>query len=145
MLFRSLFDPLTKMSSHNYGVFVVDENSKIVYQYNDFDEKLKSDELTFQEMLSESDKLEQGLPSEYTLVRGNTLTDWTIWIYKPTSVIMDSVWPIAIMTIIVTIVCAGIAMLIATAIAKIMVNGIEKLTANMLQVEAGNMEIQVRS
>lgn len=137
--YNSLFESFKSMSSSNYGVFLVNENGTVLYDYQKFEEKYKSLEVTY-------DKIEKQLMSDYTIMHTKTAyKEWTVYIYKPNKLLLESVWRMVFGTLLVAAVCIIISLFAVTKISKIMVSGMEELTANMAKVEAGHMEIHVTS
>lgn len=137
--YNSLFESFKSMSSSNYGVFLVNQNGTVLYDYQKFEEKYKSLEVTY-------DKIEKQLMSDYTIMHTKTAyKEWTVYIYKPNKLLLESVWRMVFGTLLVAAVCIIISLFAVTKISKIMVSGMEELTANMAKVEAGHMEIHVTS
>lgn len=143
--YDELFAPFSQMTSQNYGVVILNEQGGVAFTYDDFQESLGKYKLSYTGLLHEQKMLSAGEESSYSIVSETTENGWTVLLYKPNSVLMDSIWQIAFMTILVTLVCIVASLLAATGISKLMVSGIEKLTANMNRVETGNMEITVTS
>ena len=143
--YEELFLPFTQMTSENYGVFVVDETNNVAFEYNDYKKNSGNNKISYEELEEEWSLLSNGQASNYTIVNAVTNNEWTVWLYRPNSVIMDSIWSIAFLTIAVTILCVIASLIAATGVSKLMVSSIEKLTDNMYQVEAGNMEITITS
>lgn len=137
--YDSLFESFKSMSSSNYGVFLVSKNGTVLYDYQKFEEKYKSLEVTY-------DKIQKELMKDYTVMSTKAAyQDWAVYIYKPNKLLLESVQQMVFGTILVAAICVVISLFAVTKISKIMVSGIEKLTKNMANVEAGKMEIHVTS
>lgn len=143
--YDELFLPFSQMTSDNYGVYVVDAHKRIAFEYSDFEKGHTSSSISYVGLTEEWEKYQEGQQSSYTIVNTTTNNNWTVWLYRPNSVIQETIWGIAFTTIGVMFVCIIASFIAATYISKLMVSGIEKLTQNMYQVEAGNMDIVVTS
>lgn len=140
--YDDLFAPLTDMTSSDYGIYVVDEGDNVVYSHNQFSKDSKAYAMNYSSLVQE---MKGEGTSNYTIVKDTTSEDWTILLYKPNSAIMESVWNIAIISVLVTLCCIIASFIAAAVISKFMVTDIEKLTENMKNVQTGNLEITVRS
>lgn len=139
--YEKLFAPLKEVMSSSFGIYVVKEDDAVIYAYDTYSNKNAGSKLSYSGLRAQM----QEKKADYTTVKKDMPSGWTILLYKPSSAIMDSVGSIAIITIVVMACCLGISLLTTTAISKVMVSDIEKLTANMKQVQTGNMEITVTS
>lgn len=137
--YNTLFEGFSNMSSSNYGVFIVDSKGNLIYDYQKFDKRNKGLSLTYSQFMNQ--KLEK-----YTVMSTNTSnSEWTVYVYKPNSLLMQDVWQMIFGIIVVAIICIAASIFAVTFISKIMVGKMEELTANMAKVESGHMEISVTS
>ncbi|SET62494.1 sensor histidine kinase [[Clostridium] polysaccharolyticum] len=137
--YEALFDSFQSMSSSNYGVFVVDQNDSIVYEYQKFDKENQNLKLSYQQFHHQPLNV-------YTVMHTEAAYDnWTVYVYKPNKLLLLDVKQMIFGIVLVALVCILISIFAVTFISKIMVSGIEELTAHMAKVEGGHMEIQVTS
>lgn len=137
--YEALFKSFQNMSSANYGVFIVDKNDNIVYNFHNFQNQYQRYHLTY-------DQFRQQSLSNYTVMKAKAgYEDWTVYVYKPDALLLKDVWQIIVGIIAVIIICIVASFFAVTIISGVMVSGMESLTANMAKVEAGQLEIQVTS
>lgn len=138
--YDKLFESFKNMSGNRYGIYIVDDNNDVIFQNISYDTSKEIHNLTLSDIINKTE-----ICTDYTIVDSKMLSDWTVWFYRPNQEIKDSVLPIIIAILIVTVVCIVFSILFATVLSKLMVTDIEKLTKNMKAVEKGNMEISVTS
>lgn len=137
--YNTLFESFRNMSSSNYGVLIVDSKGNLIYDYQKFDNKNKELSLTYNQFV-------KGKLDKYTVMSTDTNnSEWTVYVYKPNSLLMQDVWQMIFGIIVVAIICIAASIFAVTFISKIMVGKMEELTANMAKVESGYMEINITS
>ena len=141
--YDKLFEPYEQTLTSEYGVYITDKVGQIIYSTSRFSEDNQKYALAYGEFVEEKAK---GSDSDYTIIsqESGSSSGWTIWLYQPKSIIGNEMHPIRNMIGLTALLC-----LVGLAIAYIFIaqlsGRIEKLTKNMLDVENGNMEVQVTS
>ena len=133
----SLFEEFSKLTNTNYGIYIQDEDGKQIFSYRD-----KGAEEGEKTLSLEQCKMGD---QNFAIVNEKTTAGWTVWLYKPNSVIYNSIWSIILALVLMVIVCIIISAVAATAVSKVLVSRIVKLKKNMTAVESGKMEILVTS
>ena len=149
--YDSIFNMFSQMESGEYGVVIYNEEGEKVYSFDSFTdsryrlnsrflyESINSEHFSYKNSKIKSDA------GSFTVVKETTAQDWTVAIYKPSSVINMSIRSIISVVIIVSLVCIIISSLISTIISRRVVGTLEKMTDNMRAVEAGDYEVKIHS
>ncbi len=143
--YDKLFESFKQMTNDNYGVYILDEDGNVIFEYSDFDEEHQSEILDYDQLEIEIEINKGRDETSYTIVSETTDSDWQIILYKPNKAISDSIWSMILLVILVTLCCIGGSAVISAYLSRIIVSDIEKLTKNMKEVEAGNLVINVTS
>lgn len=141
--YGKLFESFKNMKDSNYGIFIIDENGKEIFDYSVFDDNKNSMKLTYDEYLKQKNML---LKNKYAIVECQSDNEtWTAVLYKPVNFIYDNINPMLYRSILIIGVLIVICFFISSLLAKHMVSDLEKLRGNMEQIENGNMKITVNS
>lgn len=139
--YEKLFESFKQMNESNYGIFILDENGKEIFEFSKFEKNNESMGMTVEEFKEESKN-----QKSYSIVQFNaTNENWTISLYKPKNLISKSINNMIFGTIIAIFLFIIFSLIVTSILSKLMVNGLEKLRENMEQIENGNMEIIVES
>ena len=148
--YSSIFDIFSRMESDKYGVVVFDENGNEVYNYNSFSDrshvvasKAILDGIMPLEVTTSSYNLTYN-DTNYTLVKLVTDQDWTAVIYKPNSVINQSISSFISIVIVFSLLCIAASAIVGSFVSRKVVGIIGDMTENMKEVEAGNYEVTVK-
>lgn len=141
--YDKLFESFKQMTNDNYGVYILDEDNNVIFEYSDFDEEYQSEILDYEQL--ELEMYKNRNETSYAIVSETTDAGWQIILYKPNEEISNSIWSMILAVILVTLCCIGGSAMISAYLSKIIVSDIEKLTKNMKEVEAGNLVINVTS
>ena len=140
--YQKLFTPYAETLISECGLYITDQEGKLVFEESRFSGKNQNYDLTYSEFLEQRDRGS----ADYTILceQSNT-TGWTVWLYQPVGLAGESMRPIGVMagvTILICIFAAGLAYFITSG----MVSGrIERLTCLMQEVQEGSMDMQVGS
>lgn len=141
--YNKLFESFKNMKDSNYGIFIIDENGKEIFEYSVFDDDNSSMELTYDEYLIQKNT---SLRNKYSIVECSSDTEtWTVVLYKPVILIYNNINSMLYRSIMIIGLVIVICFFISSLLAKHMVSDLEKLRENMEQVENGNMKIIVQS
>lgn len=138
--YASVFESFDKTFIENSGLFITDQNGNLIYQNNEFSDEYEDFTLTYEQMKEQ----QQTSNSKYTIMtKVSDETGWTIYYYKPTSLIITSMEPLIVILIVAGVLCitASAASIISTS--KFITKRINALLKNMKEVENGNMVINI--
>ena len=137
--YQKLFTPYAETLISECGLYITDQEGKLVFEESRFSGKNQNYDLTYSEFLEQRDRGS----ADYTILceQSNT-TGWTVWLYQPVGLAGESMRPIGVMAGVTILICIFAAVL-AYFITSGMVSGrIERLTC---LVQEGSMDMQVGS
>lgn len=140
--YQKLFTPYAETLISEFGLYITDQEGKLVFEESRFSGKNQNYDLTYSEFLEQRDRGS----ADYTILceQSNT-TGWTVWLYQPVGLAGESMRPIGVMAGVTILICIFAAVL-AYFITSGMVSGrIERLTCLMQEVQEGSMDMQVGS
>ena len=140
--YQKLFTPYAETLISECGLYITDQEGKLVFEESRFSGKNQNYDLTYSEFLEQRDRGS----ADYTILceQSNT-TGWTVWLYQPVGLVGESMRPIGVMAGVTILICIFAAVL-AYFITSGMVSGrIERLTCLMQEVQEGSMDMQVGS
>lgn len=140
--YQKLFTPYAETLISECGLYITDQEGKLVFEESRFSGKNQNYDLTYSEFLEQRDRGS----ADYTILceQSNT-TGWTVWLYQPVGLAGESMRPIGVMAGVTILICIFAAVL-AYFITSGMVSGrIERLTCLMQEVQEGGMDMQVGS
>ena len=140
--YQKLFTPYAETLISECGLYITDQEGKLVFEESRFSGKNQNYDLTYSEFLEQRDRGS----ADYTILceQSNT-TGWTVWLYQPVGLAGESMRPIGVMAGVTILICIFPAVL-AYFITSGMVSGrIERLTCLMQEVQEGSMDMQVGS
>ena len=140
--YQKLFTPYAETLISECGLYITDQEGKLVFEESRFSGKNQNYDLTYSEFLEQRDRGS----ADYTILceQSNT-TGWTVWLYQPVGLAGESMRPIGVMAGVTILICIFAAVL-AYFITYGMVSGrIERLTCLMQEVQEGSMDMQVGS
>lgn len=140
--YQKLFTPYAETLISECGLYIIDQEGKLVFEESRFSGKNQNYDLTYSEFLEQRDRGS----ADYTILceQSNT-TGWTVWLYQPVGLAGESMRPIGVMAGVTILICIFAAVL-AYFITSGMVSGrIERLTCLMQEVQEGSMDMQVGS
>ena len=140
--YQKLFTPYAETLISECGLYITDQEGKLVFEESRFSGKNQNYDLTYSEFLEQRDRGS----ADYTILceQSNT-TGWTVWLYQPVGLAGESMRPIGVMAGVTILICIFAAVL-AYFITSGMVSGrIERLTCLMQEVQEGSLDMQVGS
>ncbi len=140
--YDSLFSPFSQAVLDNYGIFITDRNDRVVYEKSFFTGKNERYRLDFTEFSDELDNKN----SRYKIISAYAdAAGWNVYVYKPDSLIISSVAPI--MSIAVVALTISILAFVGSTmiISRFITRRITYLRNNMMQVEKGDFQIEIRN
>lgn len=140
--YQKLFTPYAETLISECGLYITDQEGKLVFEESRFSGKNQNYDLTYSEFLEQRDRGS----ADYTILceQSNT-TGWTVWLYQPVGLAGESMRSIGVMAGVTILICIFAAVL-AYFITSGMVSGrIERLTCLMQEVQEGSMDMQVGS
>lgn len=140
--YQKLFTPYAETLISECGLYITDQEGKLVFEESRFSGKNQSYDLTYSEFLEQRNRGS----TDYTILceQSNT-TGWTVWLYQPVGLAGEAMRPIGVMAGVTILICIFAAVL-AYFITSGMVSGrIERLTCLMQEVQEGSMDMQVGS
>lgn len=140
--YQKLFTPYAETLISECGLYITDQEGKLVFEESRFSGKNQNYDLTYSEFLEQRDRGS----ADYTILceQSNT-TGWTVWLYQPVGLAGESMRPIGVMAGVTILICIFAAVL-AYFITSGMVSGrIERLTCLMQEVQEGSMDMLVGS
>lgn len=140
--YQKLFTPYAETLISECGLYITDQEGKLVFEESRFSGKNQNYDLTYSEFLEQRDRGS----TDYTILceQSNT-TGWTVWLYQPVGLAGEAMRPIVVMAGVTILICIFAAVL-AYFITSGMVSGrIERLSRLMQEVQEGSMDMQVGS
>ena len=140
--YQKLFTPYAETLISECGLYITDQEGKLVFEESRFSGKNQNYDLTYSEFLEQRDR---GSTDYIILCEQSNTTGWTVWLYQPVGLAGESMRPIGVMAGVTILICI-FAAVSAYFITSGMVSGrIERLTCLMQEVQEGSMDMQVGS
>lgn len=140
--YQKLFTPYAETLISECGLYITDQDGKLVFEESRFSGKNQNYDLTYSEFLEQRDR---GSTDYIILCEQSNTTGWTVWLYQPVGLAGEAMRPIGVMTGVTILICI-LAAVLAYFITSGMVSGrIERLTCLMQEVQEGSMDMQMES
>ena len=140
--YQKLFTPYAETLISECGLYITDQEGKLVFEESRFSGKNQNYDLTYSEFLEQRNR---GSTDYTILCEESNTTGWTVWLYQPVGLAGEAMRPIGVMAGVTILICIFAAVL-AYFITSGMVSGrIERLTCLMQEVQEGSMDMQVGS
>ena len=140
--YQKLFTPYAETLISECGLYITDQEGKLVFEESRFSGKNQNYDLTYSEFLEQRNR---GSTDYTILCEESNTTGWTVWLYQPVGLAGEAMRPIVVMAGVTILICIFAAVL-AYFITSSMVSGrIERLTRLMQEVQEGSMDMQVGS
>lgn len=140
--YQKLFTPYAETLISECGLYITDQDGKLVFEESRFSGKNQNYDLTYSEFLEQRDR---GSTDYIILCEQSNTTGWTVWLYQPVGLAGEAMRPIGVMAGVTILICIFVAVL-AYFITSGMVSGrIERLTHFMQEVQEGSMDMQMES
>lgn len=140
--YQKLFTPYAETLISECGLYITDQEGKLVFEESRFSGKNQNYDLTYSEFLEQRDRGS----ADYTILceQSNT-TGWTVWLYQPVGLAGESMRPIGVMAGVTILICIFAAVLAYFITSGMVSSRIERLTHFMQEVQEGSMDMQVGS
>ena len=140
--YQKLFTPYAETLISECGLYITDQEGKLVFEESRFSGKNQNYDLTYSEFLEQRDR---GSTDYIILCEQSNTTGWTVWLYQPVGLAGEAMRPIGVMAGVTILICI-LAAVLAYFITSGMVSGrIERLTCLMQEVQEGSMDMQMES
>lgn len=143
--YNNFFEPFRNIANKNYGAAVLDENKKLIFSYDSLKDKNARFRINDKEISDKNTKLLDEYSGKYVMLSAPLNKNWSIYLYKPLSLISGAANQIAFTIIIIMILCFILLNLLIYFITNAIVSPIESLTQNIRNVENGKFTVSVKS
>lgn len=140
--YQKLFTPYAETLISECGLYITDQDGKLVFEESRFSGKNQNYDLTYSEFLEQRDRGS----TDYTILceQSNT-TGWTVWLYQPVGLAGEAMRPIGVMAGVTILICIFAAVLAYFITSGMVSSRIERLTHFMQEVQEGSMDMQMES
>ena len=140
--YQKLFTPYAETLISECGLYVTDQDGKLVFEESRFSGKNQNYDLTYSEFLEQRDK---GSTDYIILCEQSNTTGWTVWLYQPVGLAGEAMRPIGVMAGVTILICIFAAVLAYFITSGMVSSRIERLTHFMQEVQDGSMDMQMES
>lgn len=140
--YQKLFTPYAETLISECGLYITDQDGKLVFEESRFSGKNQNYDLTYSEFLEQRDRSS----TDYIILceQSNT-TGWTVWLYQPVGLAGEAMRPIGVMAGVTILICIFAAVLAYFITSGMVSSRIERLTHFMQEVQEGSMDMQMES
>ena len=140
--YQKLFTPYAEMLISECGLYITDQDGKLVFEESRFSGKNQNYDLTYSEFLEQRDR---GSTDYIILCEQSNTTGWTVWLYQPVGLAGEAMRPIGVMAGVTILICIFAAVLAYFITSGMVSSRIERLTHFMQEVQEGSMDMQMES
>lgn len=140
--YQKLFTPYAETLISECGLFITDQDGKLVFEESRFSGKNQNYDLTYSEFLEQRDR---GSTDYIILCEQSNTTGWTVWLYQPVGLAGEAMRPIGVMAGVTILICIFAAVLAYFITSGMVSSRIERLTHFMQEVQEGSMDMQMES
>lgn len=140
--YQKLFTPYAETLISECGLYITDQDGKLVFEESRFSGKNQNYDLTYSEFLEQRDR---GSTDYIILCEQSNTTGWTVWLYQPVGLAGEAMRPIGVMAGVTILICIFAAVLAYFITSGMVSSRIERLTCLMQEVQEGSMDMQVGS
>lgn len=140
--YQKLFTPYAETLISECGLYITDQDGKLVFEESRFSGKNQNYDLTYSEFLEQRDR---GSTDYIILCEQSNTTGWTVWLYQPVGLAGEAMRPIGVMAGVTILICIFAAVLAYFITSGMVSSRIERLTHFMQEVQEGSMDMQVGS
>lgn len=140
--YQKLFTPYAETLISECGLYITDQDGKLVFEESRFSGKNQNYDLTYSEFLEQRDR---GSTDYIILCEQSNTTGWTVWLYQPVGLAGEAMRPIGVMAGVTILICIFAAVLAYFITSGMMSSRIERLTHFMQEVQEGSMDMQMES
>ena len=139
---QKLFTPYAETLISECGLYITDQDGKLVFEESRFSGKNQNYDLTYSEFLEQRDR---GSTDYIILCEQSNTTGWTVWLYQPVGLAGEAMRPIGVMAGVTILICIFAAVLAYFITSGMVSSRIERLTHFMQEVQEGSMDMQMES
>ena len=92
--YQKLFTPYAETLISECGLYITDQDGKLVFEESSFSGKNQNYDLTYSEFLEQRDR---GSTDYIILCEQSNTTGWTVWLYQPVGLAGEAMRPIGVM------------------------------------------------
>lgn len=140
--YQKLFTPYAETLISECGLYITDQDGKLVFEESRFSGKNQNYDLTYSEFLEQRDR---GSTDYIILCELSNTTGWTVWLYQPVGLAGEAMRPIGVMAGVTILICIFAAVLAYFITSGMVSSRIERLTHFMQEVQEGSMDMQMES
>ena len=140
--YQKLFTPYAETLISECGLYITDQDGKLVFEESRFSGKNQNYDLTYSEFLEQRDR---GSTDYIILCGQSNTTGWTVWLYQPVGLAGEAMRPIGVMAGVTILICIFAAVLAYFITSGMVSSRIERLTHFMQEVQEGSMDMQMES
>lgn len=140
--YQKLFTPYAETLISECGLYITDQDGKLVFEEGRFSGKNQNYDLTYSEFLEQRDR---GSTDYIILCEQSNTTGWTVWLYQPVGLAGEAMRPIGVMAGVTILICIFAAVLAYFITSGMVSSRIERLTHFMQEVQEGSMDMQMES
>ena len=140
--YQKLFTPYAETLISECGLYITDQDGKLVFEESRFSGKNQNYDLTYSEFLEQRDR---GSTDYIILCEQSNTTGWTVWLYQPVGRAGEAMRPIGVMAGVTILICIFAAVLAYFITSGMVSSRIERLTHFMQEVQEGSMDMQMES
>ena len=140
--YQKLFTPYAETLISECGLYITDQDGKLVFEESKFSGKNQNYDLTYSEFLEQRDR---GSTDYIILCEQSNTTGWTVWLYQPVGLAGEAMRPIGVMAGVTILICIFAAVLAYFITSGMVSSRIERLTHFMQEVQEGSMDMQMES
>ena len=140
--YQKLFAPYAETLISECGLYITDQDGKLVFEESRFSGKNQNYDLTYSEFLEQRDR---GSTDYIILCEQSNTTGWTVWLYQPVGLAGEAMRPIGVMAGVTILICIFAAVLAYFITSGMVSSRIERLTHFMQEVQEGSMDMQMGS
>ena len=140
--YQKLFTPYAETLISECGLYITDQDGKLVFEESRFSGKNQNYDLTYSEFLEQRDR---GSTDYIILCEQSNTTGWTVWLYQPVGLAGEAMRPIGVMAGVTILICIFAAVLAYFITSGMLSSRIERLTHFMQEVQEGSMDMQMES
>lgn len=140
--YQKLFTPYAETLISECGLYITDQDGKLVFEESRFSGKNQNYDLTYSEFLEQRDR---GSTDYIILCEQSNTTGWTVWLYQLVGLAGEAMRPIGVMAGVTILICIFVAVLAYFITSGMVSSRIERLTHFMQEVQEGSMDMQMES
>lgn len=140
--YQKPFTPYAETLISECGLYITDQDGKLVFEESRFSGKNQNYDLTYSEFLEQRDR---GSTDYIILCEQSNTTGWTVWLYQPVGLAGEAMRPIGVMAGVTILICIFAAVLAYFITSGMVSSRIERLTHFMQEVQEGSMDMQMES